>query len=301
MSTVELNSQEQNPYLTKAMPDEFPLLKKRQKTWFGRKRDMLVLFSLLFIFVILICAIFADQISPYRPEYQERGKGVAWQDPSATHWLGTDGLGRDFLSRLIHGARVTVVLAVGVTVFQLSIGLTLGVLSGFFGGWTDFIIMRVADLLYAFPGLLLIILVVSVVDTLPRILTAFIVITLISWPDVTRLTRAQVLSLKQREFVDSARVMGASSRHIIIKHLFPNFIRPIAALVPLGMALVILSESSLSFLGLGVQPPGASWGNMINEVGVHFRTSPWMILAPSMSLVFTVLSLNYVSDWLLDE
>jgi peptide/nickel transport system permease protein len=147
--------------------------------------------------------------------------------------------------------------------------------------------------------LLLIILAVSMVGG--GIFTAFLVMALVSWADVCRMTRSQVLSLKQREFVYAARVMGGSSWHIMWKHLFPNFIRPIASLVPLGMGLVILSESSLSFLGVGVTPPGASWGNLINDVSVHLSDKPWMILAPSLTLVFSIMALSYLSDWLLDE
>jgi ABC-type dipeptide/oligopeptide/nickel transport system permease subunit len=304
MSTIDIGKTDTGELIatTIAPKEQVKPLFKGKKTWFGRKRDPMVVVSALIILLVLFAAIFADLISPYRPEFQERGRGVAWQDPSAAHWIGTDGLGRDLLSRIIHGARVAVVMAVGVAVLQLTVGISLGVISGFFGGWVDFIIMRIADLLYAFPGLLLIILVVSVVDSkVPRVFTAFIVISLITWPDVCRLTRAQVLSIKEREYVYASRIMGAPSLYIMIRHLFPNFIRPIAALIPLGMGLVVLTEASLSFLGMGVQPPGASWGNIINDVAIRFKVSPWMVLTPSMCLVVTIMSLNYLSDWLLDE
>jgi ABC-type dipeptide/oligopeptide/nickel transport system permease subunit len=302
MSTVEIESAK-SVVTDVSQPDLRVITqRKKQKTWFGRKRSFLVLVSAAFVLLLVFVAIFADIIAPYRPEFIPRGKGVAWQEPSAAHWLGTDGLGRDLLSRLMHGARVTIVLAVGVAAFQLSVGILLGMLSGFFGGWIDFIIMRIADLLYAFPGLLLIILVVSVVDSsIPRVITAFVVISLVTWPDICRLTRAQILSLKQREFVQASEVMGATPMHIMLKHLFPNFIRPIASLVPLGMGLVVLSEASLSFLGLGIVPPGASWGNMISDVAARYKTTPLILLAPSLSLVFTVMALSYLSDWLLDE
>lgn len=279
--------------------NEYEQTPKANKTWFGKRRDPVVLLAGLFLLLLIFVAIFADIIAPYRPEFYPRVRGAAWQDPSSAHWLGTDNLGRDILSRLMHGARASIVLAIGVTVLQLSVGITFGVISGYFGGWIDFLIMRVTDLLYAFPGLLLIILIVSMLGG--GIFTAFVVLALVSWADICRLTRAQVLSIKEREFVLSSHAMGAKPGHIIIKHLFPNFIRPIAALIPLGMGLVILSEASLSFLGLGVQPPGASWGNMINDLAVRFKTAPWMVLAPSLSLVITVLCLNYVSDWLLEE
>jgi peptide/nickel transport system permease protein len=301
MSTIEISSEKS---VAADVQPELSVVtrRKKQKTWFGRRRSILVLLSAMFLVTVVFVAIFADSVAPYRPEFQPRGKGVAWQNPSTAHWFGTDGLGRDLLSRLMHGARVTIVLAVGVAAFQLSVGILLGMLSGFFGGWVDFVIMRLADLLYAFPGLLLIILVVSVVDSsVPRVVTAFFVISLVSWPDICRLTRAQILSLKQREFVQASTVMGASSIHIMLRHLFPNFIRPILSLVPLGMGLVVLSEASLSFLGLGIVPPGASWGNMISDAASRFTVSPWMILAPSLSLVFTVMALNYISDWLLEE
>ncbi len=306
MATVDNRSKAKNQIQMYTRPD-LPIVpagpelppKARVKTWFGRKRDPLVIASLIFLAGLVIVAIFADQLAPYRPDFQQRGRGVAWQDPSPEHWLGTDNLGRDLLSRLMHGARVSLALAVGVTALQLTVGILLGLLAGYFGGWFDFLVMRLADLLYAFPGLLLIILAVSVLGG--GILTAFVVLALISWADICRLTRAQVQSLKERDYVYAARALGASHLHIMRRHLFPNFIRPIAALVPLGMGLVVLSEASLSFLGLGVVPPGASWGNMISEVAVRFKVSPWMILAPSLSLVFTVLTLNYVSDWLLDE
>jgi ABC-type dipeptide/oligopeptide/nickel transport system permease subunit len=270
-----------------------------RRTWFGRRRDPLVLVSFVFLALLVFVAVFADQISPYRPEFQMRGRGVAWQDPSAAHWLGTDGLGRDILSRLFHGARVSLVLGIGVAALQLSVGMGLGVISGYFGGWVDFLIMRVTDMIYAFPGLLLIILIVSMVGG--GVFTAFVVLALVSWPDVCRLTRTQVLVLKKLEYVQAAQVLGASTRHIIWRHLFPNFIRPIAALVPLGIGLVILSEASLSFLGLGVVPPGASWGNMISDAAVRLKVNPGLVLLPGMCLVLTILALNYISDWLLDE
>ncbi len=273
--------------------------RKRYKTWFGRRRDPLVVLSFLFLLLFIVVAVFADQLAPYNPEFQLRGRGANWQQPSEAHWLGTDSLGRDFLSRLMHGARVALVLAVGVAAIQLPIGILLGVLSGYFGGWVDFVIMRATDLLYAFPGLLLIILVVSMLGG--GIFTAFIVLSLVGWPDICRLTRTLVLSIKEREYVQASRVMGGGGWHIGWRHLFPNFIRPILTLVPLGMGQVVLTEASLSYLGLGVVPPGASWGNMISEVGSRFKTNPWLIAGPSLSLVFTILALSYVSDWLLDD
>jgi peptide/nickel transport system permease protein len=220
--------------------------------------------------------------------------------PSLDHFLGTDSFGRDVWARLIFAARISLsvgIVAVGLYTF---IGILLGALAGYYGGLIDGTIMRFTDTVMSFPSLILIILAVSIIG--PSIYNVMAVIGLLGWPGTARLVRAEFLSLREREFVVASRMVGGSNRTIIFRHILPNAVYPLIVSATLGIAGAILSEASLSFLGLGVQPPTASWGNMLNEAQklTTLRNYPWQWLPPGLAIAIAVLATNFIGDGLRD-
>ncbi len=219
--------------------------------------------------------------------------------PSLSHWFGTDDLGRDILLRSIYGARISLMVgfvAVGISLF---IGLLVGLVSGFLGGLMDAIIMRLIDVLMALPSLFLILMIQVTLD--PSIINVMVVIGITSWMGMARLVRAEVLSIKERTFVTACRARGLTEKKVLFKHILPHTLNPVIVATMLGMGGAILVESVLSFLGLGVQPPHASWGNMLENSLGFLREAPWMALIPGILITLTVLSLNFLGDglWLL--
>jgi ABC-type dipeptide/oligopeptide/nickel transport system permease subunit len=270
---------------------------------------------LVFIAVVAFCAVFADAIAPY--PYWQQDLNVVRHPPTPQHWLGTDELGRDILSRLIYGARVSLAVGLIVQALILLIGVPIGLATGYFGGWLDGLLMRTVDVLYSIPDLLLVIVVmttvraaltsggvlapIAAVDALfGGLLGVFVALALTSWLTVARLVRGQVLSLRQREFVEAARVLGAGDGRIVARHLLPNTLAPIIVAATFGIPSAILLEASLSFLGLGVQAPMPSWGAMILEGYKAMRAQPHMLIAPAVALSATVLSYNFLGDGLRD-
>lgn len=216
--------------------------------------------------------------------------------PCSEHWLGTDDLGRDLLARCIDGAKISLAVgAISVTI-SVGIGLILGLISGFYGGIIDTLIMRFVDLFLAIPTLFLI-LIIQVMLT-PSIFNVMAVIGLTSWMGVTRLVRAEVLTAKQRPFITAAKARGISNTTILFKHILPHTLNPVIVAAVLGMGSAILIESTLSFLGLGVQPPNASWGNMLQGSLAYMTDAPWMTIIPGILITMTVLSLNIIGDHL---
>lgn len=252
------------------------------------------------VFIILllaICAIFASVISPWDP-YQITNTFSA--APSMQHLLGTDQVGRDVLSRLIYGARVSLTVGLGTVAISVSIGTILGLISGYFGGKIDMLIMRITDIFMSFPDIVLILVVVSIMG--PGLANIIIVIGLLRWPSVTRLVRGNVLSIKKMDFVKSAVVLGLKTPRILFLHILPITIAPVLVNATSGMASAIITEASLSFLGMGVQPPMSSWGNMITDAqSISVLTSqPWLWLPPGLLIVLCVLSINFIGDGLRD-
>lgn len=222
------------------------------------------------------------------------------QPPSAAHWLGTDLIGRDVWSRVAHGGRTSVavgILAVGLYVL---VGAALGALAGYFGGWVDHLIMRLVDTVLSVPLLLMVIVFVSVIG--PSLFSVITVIGLLGWPGTARLVRGQFLSLREEEFIMAARVVGASDLRIIVHHMMPNTLGPLTVLATFGVATAILLEASLSFLGLGVRPPTASWGNMLFDAQSPRVLSemPWLWLSPGLAIAITVLAINFIGDGVRD-
>lgn len=216
----------------------------------------------------------------------------------ASHPLGTDQLGRDMLSRILHGSRITLLVGLAAVLVGGLLGVFLGLVSGYAGGWVDRIVMRIVDMQLAVPLMLLALIVVAAVG--PSLPNLILVLALTSWIRYARLVRGQVLSLREREFVLSARAIGASPWHVLGSHILPNVITPVLVIGTLELSRVVLLEASLSFLGLGVQPPWPSWGRMLAEGRTYIATAWWVTTFPGVAIVLTVLSVNFVGDWLRD-
>jgi len=244
--------------------------------------------------LVLFCAIFANVIAPYSPIEQDYL--AITEPPSATHWLGTDDLGRDVLSRIIYGTRVSLevgVIAVGIAI---TLGVSLGLTAGYGRGLVDDVIMRIVDALQAFPGLVLALGIAAALG--PGIGNAMIAIGIVATPAIARLTRAQTLTIREREFVSAAQVIGASPWMIVTRHIWPNVTAPIIVQATLLVGTAIVTEASLSFLGVGVVPPTPSWGSMIRTGSQYLEVAPWMSLVPGIAIFATVLAFNFVGDGL---
>lgn len=251
-------------------------------------------FGIVIIALFSFVALAAPLISPYEPSAIDQNNLL--MSPSREHPLGTDSLGRDLLSRLMYGARIS--LSVGIIAVTISalLGLILGSLAGFYGGWLDSLIMRMADIMLCFPTFFLLLAVVAIVG--PSITNIMTIIGLTSWMGTCRLVRAQILSLKEREFIQAARAVGASGSRIIIRHLIPNATGPVIVSGILGIGSAILIESSLSFLGLGVQPPIPSWGNILIESKSTLGVAWWLTLFPGTAILITILGFNLIAEGL---
>lgn len=247
--------------------------------------------------LLVVVAIAAPVLAPYDP-VKDANVMDALTAPGHRFLLGADHTGRDVLSRLIYGARISMTVGLAVQGVSLVIGTTLGLLAGYFGGWVDDLISGVTTVLQAFPGLLFAIAVMSVLG--PGLYNVFLALGLVGWPTISRLVRGEVLALREREFVQGARALGARDLRIIWKHLLPNCMGPIIVVVTLGIGGAILSEASLSFLGLGTQPPTPSWGAMLSGGRDYIWEAPWLTFYPGIAIFVTILSLNLLGDGLRD-
>jgi len=252
----------------------------------------------LILLVLTAGAVAAPVIAandPYKVDISAYRAG-----PVANHPLGTDSSGRDVFSRLLYAGRVSLSVGLVAVAIYTLIGVILGAFSGFYGGWLDACIMRLADIVLSFPALILIITVVSVLG--PSIYNIMIVIGLLGWPPIARIVRALFLSLREREFVLASRTVGASNGRIIFRHMLPNALAPVIVAATFGMANAILLEAGLSFLGLGVQPPTPSWGNMLKDAQslTVLESMPWLWIPPGTMIALAVLSINFIGDGLRD-
>ena len=259
-------------------------------------KNKFALTGLIVITLLIVVALFAPVISPYTPSQQNVFERL--QAPSLNHFFGTDDLGRDVFTRMIFGARIS--LAVGfISVFIiLVIGTFLGIISGYYGGKTDYIIMRFTDIILCFPTFFLIILVIAFIE--PNIYNVMIVIGVTSWPGLARLVRAEVLSLKEREFILVSKMMAISNAKIFFVHIMPNIISPLMVYSSLAIGGAILTESALSFLGLGVQPPMPSWGQILTSGKDYIYMAWWLSLFPGIAILVTVLAFNLVGEAIRD-
>ncbi len=251
----------------------------------------------LVLALFLICAIFAPWLAPHDPA--QLNLTARLLPPSTAHWFGTDELGRDVLSRTLYGARVSLLVAVSVVGISLALGSTLGMLAGFYGGFTDTVInIYLTNAFLSLPGILLAVAIVAFLG--PSLANLILALALAGWVNYARLVRAQVLTVKQREYVQAARSMGATDLHLMLRHIFPNILQPLLVQAAIGMAAAVLSEATLSFLGLGVQPPTATWGAMLNDARSHLFESPYLMFFPAIALALCVFSFNLIGDGLRD-
>ena len=276
------------------------------------------LLGILVIFLVLAVALFAPLLAPY--PYDQQNLRAVEQAPSPAHWFGTDSLGRDMFSRGVWGARAAVFVIVLVTFVDLILGLPLGAMAGYFGGWVETLVMRTADVLFAFPGMLFVFFIAATIK--PGILAwarasglsdlansgyldyAVVIIALgvLGWAGLARMVRAQVISIKEREYVMSALSVGVPEWQVIVKHVLPNAVAPIIVVLSMGMGDIALSEGYLSFLGIGLQPPTPSWGNILaDNAGRYWRTFPqmiWLVFIPGLILAAIVFAFNFFGDGL---
>lgn len=245
---------------------------------------------------IMLLALFAPLIAPYDPDAID--VQAILLPPSSGHWMGTDGLGRDVFSRMLFGARISLMVGIVAVGIATAIGIVLGAISGYYRGWVDVIIMRLVDVMLSIPTFFLILAVIAFLT--PSIWNIMIVIGLTSWMGVTRLVRAEFLSLRGREFVMASETLGARDGRLIFKHLLPNSLTPIIVSSVLGVASAVLVESGLSFLGLGVQAPQASWGNILTDGKEYIEFAWWLSLFPGLAILITVLGYNLLGEGLRD-
>ncbi len=260
------------------------------------RRNRIALLGLVIVVLMALGAIFAPVLAPYDP--LEPDYTAIQSPPSPAHPLGTDELGRDLLSRLLYGARISLTIGFIGEGVSITIGMFLGAISGWYGGWIDDIVMRVTDMFFAIPSLMFLIVVVSIVE--PGPVTIFMALGIIGWPSEARMMRSQVLSIKEMDYITAARAMGASTPRILFLHVLPNALAPMIVLGTLGVAGVILAEAILSFLGLGIQIPIPSWGTMVNTGQNYIFTAWWYAIFPGLAIMLTVLGFNFLGDGLRD-
>jgi len=253
--------------------------------------------GLVLVTVFVACALFAPWIAPQDPA--QINLPARLMGPSASHWFGTDELGRDILSRIIYGARISMLVGGCVVAASLTLGMIFGSIAGYYGGVTDRVLnVVVMNAFMSFPGILLAIAFVAFLG--PGIFNLIFALSLGGWVGYARLVRAQVLAVREREFVEAARALGASDVRIVVRHIWPNIIQPVIVQAAIGMAGAILAEATMSFLGLGVPPPAASWGSMLNDARSHLFDSPHLVLFPAAAVMLAVLSFNFIGDGLRD-
>ena len=259
-------------------------------------RNHLALAGTVVLVLIVAAGLLAPVLATHSPNEQELLGRLA--SPSSEHRLGTDELGRDEFSRLLYGARISLFIGFLGTAGGVLLGTLIGLISGYFGGWTDTLSMRLIDVMYAFPGILLAILIVAVMG--PGLFNLVIALTVWGTPTLSRIVRSGVLALKSQEFVEAARAMGASRTRIMFRHLLPNSLAPIIVYATLGVAGSLLTTAGLGFLGLGVQPPTAEWGAMLSVGRGYLREAPHLMVFPGLLIFVTVMSLNLIGDALRD-
>jgi peptide/nickel transport system permease protein len=265
-------------------------------------RRRTALFGLVVVAVVVVTAVGAPLISPFDPFEQDIGhrlKAPGWRDDGGrAHALGTDHLGRDILARVIYGTRIALIVGVAAVLISGLVGMAVGLVSGYFGGRVDDVFMRLADIQLAFPFILLAIAVIGVLG--PSLRNIIVVIGVSSWVVYARIVRSEVLSIREREFVQAAIALGSRDGRVILRHVLPNTFTPWLVVATLDMARVIVIESALSFLGLGVQPPTPTWGGMLADGRVYLSTAWWLATFPGLAILVTVLGINLLGDGLRD-
>jgi len=261
------------------------------------RRQPLAAIGIVLLAAFVGCAVFAPWLAPQDPAQIDLGGRLL--PPAHGHWFGTDELGRDILSRTLYGARISLVVSVSVVSLSLAVGLVAGAAAGFYGGWTDTVLnVYVTNAFLALPGILLAIAFVAFLG--PGLFNLILALSISGWVGYARLVRAQVMAVKEREFVEAARALGASNLRVLCRHILPNIVQPLIVQAAIGMAGAVLAEATLSFLGLGVTPPTASWGAMLNDARSHLFDSPHLVAFPAIAVMLAVLSFNFIGDALGD-
>jgi len=257
------------------------------------------------IFTLLVIAVILVPLSPYDPEVSSISERL--QPPSWAHPMGTDALGRDLLTRVLYGGRVSLTVGLLVVVISLSIGVPVGALAGYYGGWLESVLMRLTDTFLSLPALLVLILLSAILREVDAplfesnsVLTIALVIGILAWMTFARLVRALFLTLREMDFVSATRALGGSDLRIITRHILPNSIGPIIVEATLELGYAIIEESGLSFLGFGIQPPTPSWGNLLSNAQENFTKYPWLAIFPGLMIFFAIISVNYIGDGLRD-
>jgi oligopeptide transport system permease protein len=264
--------------------------------WRRLCRNRMAMASLVFLVIMISASLAAPWVAPYSYEEQDLGLGAA--PPSAAHWFGTDYLGRDLLTRVLYGGRMSFAVGLAATLVSLIIGVAWGAVAGYVGGRLDALMMRVVDILYALPFTLFVILLLTLFGR--NLVLLFVAIGAVEWLTMARIVRGQVMALKRQEFVEACRTMGLRNRRIIFHHLVPNVLGPVIVYTTLTVPAVMLLEAFLSFLGLGVQPPASSWGLLIKDGADKMEEYPWLLIAPGMLFSLTLFALNFLGDGLRD-
>ena len=256
------------------------------------RRNRLATLGALIVIILVLIAVFAPLLSPYDPF--EIDLDIMTQAPSHAHWLGTDQFGRDLLTRIMFGTRISLWIGIVPTLLSMALGTALGLIGGFYGGWIDTVIMRLCDMVLAFPSLLLAMVVMYTLGA--SLVNIFIALAVVGWAGTARVVRAQVLSLREKEFVEAARAIGVRNRVIMVRHILPNCLPALIVLFTLGIPGAIMSEATLSFLGVGAQPPTPSWGLIITSGKEYLFSAPWIAIAPGIFILITVLAFNFMGD-----
>jgi peptide/nickel transport system permease protein/dipeptide transport system permease protein len=276
--------------------------KRFQKFWKQFSQNRGAVAGLVIIGLLIFLALFAPWLAPYSPTVLHDNAlrlPPFWSEMGQLSYpLGTDDLGRDLLSRLIHGSRVSMAIGFSVVTLSLTSGTLLGMLAGFFGGWTDKVIMRFIDILMSLPSILLAIVVVAILG--PGLMNAIIAVSIVAIPNFTRIVRASVMAEKEKEYVQASRSFGASPWRTLLKEVMPNCMAPLIVQASLGFSDGILNAAALGFLGLGAQPPTPEWGIMLSDARIFISTSPWMVTLPGLLILFSVLGFNLLGDGLRD-
>lgn len=283
------------------MSSNYKPAKKRSQfaeVWMRLKRNKMAMLGLAILIVLALLAIFAEQVAGYETKVIAQDISNRLQGPSAEHWFGTDEFGRDIFARIIHGSRVSLVVGFISVAVSLIIGGALGAFAGYYGGVIDLVIMRVMDILLAIPSILLAITIVAALGT--DLVYVMIAIGISGVPGYARIVRASVMGIKDQEFVEAARAIGASNASIIFREVIPNCLAPIIVQATLSVASAILSTASLSFIGLGVQPPAPEWGAMLSSGRSYLRDAMHLTLFPGLAIIVTILALNLLGDGLRD-
>jgi peptide/nickel transport system permease protein len=264
--------------------------------WDRLKNNRMALAGCSVVLALALAALLAPWLCPWDPSAQNLLERLS--APTPRHWMGTDDLGRDVFSRLLMGTRISLSVGVVAVAIQMLIGVTLGLCAGFRGGWLDTVVMRVVDIMLSIPTIFLILAVLAFLG--PNIYNVMMVIGLTSWPGLTRLVRGECLSIREREYMQAVKIAGVSASRILFVHLLPNVVAPVLVSATLGVAGAILTESGLSFLGLGVQPPTPSWGNILTVGRDYLHIAWWLSVFPTLAILVTVLSLNLLGEGLRD-